>query len=290
MSQVFRARLRNQKKLGEENSKDIALKILEKTAADYAENLLLLKNEAKFAQLVAHPRVVKVFSLEEDINGARMIMEFMAGGSLHDVIASEEKRSERECLETGLEILKALAAAYDKGIIHCDLKPANILFSSSGGAKLGDFGLAQSLTRVRLLKPHLMATPDYVAPEVLAGEQGNFRSDIYGLGGSLYHAITGHPPHLTEGKSFEELRRLKRHPVKLSSMQWNLHPETCSLITRMLEYDQAKRFVSYPDLESAFRRALDNLDRLPRAVSQGGGRTLLLKQFLAFFLKEKFFP
>ncbi len=293
MSRVFRARLHKEKEWstgeGLEASQEVALKILEKKDANYAETLRLLKNEAMFAKLVAHPRVVKIFALEEDASEARLIMEFMKGGSLHDMIVSDEKRSEQALLETGLEILKALAAAYDKGVIHCDLKPANILFSASGGAKLGDFGLARNLTQVRVLEPHLMATPDYVAPEILAGEQGNFRSDIYGLGGSLYHAFTGQPPHRTEGKSLEELRILKRQPVKLSSVQWNLRPETGALITRMLEHDQQKRFFSYADLESAFRTALDQLDQSPRKASQGGRRGSRLRRFLSLFHKGRSF-
>jgi eukaryotic-like serine/threonine-protein kinase len=246
------------------DSEAVALKILEKTHADYEEQLLLFRNEARFAALIQHPRVVRVIALEEDEHGVRLVMEVMEGGSLHDQIESKEKPSERRILETGLEILKALSTAYSKGIIHRDLKPANILYNASGGAKLGDFGLARNLSspeeNALPLEVHLMATPDYVAPEILAGETGDFRSDLYGLGGSLYHALCGKPPYATEGKSLEKLRQIKTHPVRISCKKQHLLPETAALVNRMLEPQPEDRFASYEELEAAFLWALDQLE------------------------------
>ncbi len=264
-SRVFRARpvLQEQNK---PSFSEVALKVLEKERPEYAENLLLFRNEAKYAALIQHPRVVKVMGLEEENEGACLAMEIMTGGSLHDRIASEEKLDEQWIMETGLEILKALASAYAKGIIHRDLKPANILFTASGGGKLADFGLAQDLSMQGedtffSMEQHLMATPDYVAPEVLGGAAGDCRSDLYGLGGCLYHAFTGEPPYRTEGKSLEELLELKRHPLQLSARKWKILPETASLVKRMLAPDPEDRFASYDELEKAFLHVLDRLER-----------------------------
>jgi serine/threonine-protein kinase len=273
-SRVFRARHRGagQEETSDVSLPEVALKVLEKRHLDYEEHLLHLRNEAKFARLVDHSRVVKVLALEEDAAGARLIMELMGGGSLHDLIASGVKISEERLLGTGLEILKVLSAAHDKGILHCDLKPANILFHASGGAKLGDFGLARSTTAEASLESHLMATPDYVAPEILAGERGDFRGDLYGLGGCLYHAMTGHPPYKTDGRSLEELRLLKVRPVKCSSVRWGMLPETGDLISRMLAPDPAARFDSYAALEAVFRSQLDHLAQTKKSTSRRGRR------------------
>lgn len=271
-SRVFRARLEQ----GNENDQplpEVALKVLEKTQRDFQENLLLLRKEASFAAMIQHPRMVKVLALTEEEEGAHLAMEIMDGGSLHDRIVSGEKLDEQWILETGFEILKALAAAYEKGIIHRDLKPANILFAASGGAKLADFGLARSVVSSRgvelesVVEEHLMATPDYVAPEIMTGGAGDFRSDLYGLGGTLYHAFTGEPPYKTEGKSLEDLIRLKQQRMKLSFIKWNLLPETAMLINRMLEPDPKGRFVSYKEMENSFRTALEKLDRSKKTPS-----------------------
>jgi serine/threonine protein kinase len=279
---VFRGRCLDGVEAG--NSEEVALKILEKTHADYAEHLLLFRNEARFAALIQHPRVVRVIALEEDEHGVRLVMEVMEGGSLHDQIESGEKPSERRILETGLEILKALSSAYAKGIIHRDLKPANILYSASGGAKLGDFGLARNLSaseeNALPLEAHLMATPDYVAPEILAGETGDFRSDLYGLGGSLYHALCGEPPYATEGKSLEELCQIKSLPVRISCKKHHLLPETEALVNRMLEPQREKRFASYEELEVAFLWALDQLELSKKKPVRSGNPFTWITSFL----------
>ena len=275
-SRVFRARP-DQQRDPDYTSSEVALKVLEITQPDYSENLFFLRNEAKHAALIGHPRVVKVMALEEEEGGACLAMEIMKGGSLHDRIVSGSSLDEQWILESGLEILKALSAAYAKKVIHRDLKPANILFSGSGGAKLADFGLARSLAAVEegesesAIEHHLMATPDYVAPELLEGEVGDCRSDLYGLGGCLYHAITCEPPYRTEEKSLEELRELKRRPIQLSFKKWNLLPETSSLVNRMLAPDPRDRFASYDELEKAFRQALDRLESLRKNPSQCNG-------------------
>lgn len=280
---VFRARRRAP--LESESSPEIALKVLEHSHPDYQENLQFLKNEARFAQLMNHPRVVQVLALEEGEFGAILLMEWMKGGSLHDRMIAEGSLGEQQVLESGFEILKALSAAYAKGIIHRDLKPANILFKSSGGAKLGDFGLACFVTPESKhsselpLENLLMATPDYVAPEILAGETGDFQSDVYGLGGALYHALTGQAPYVTEGRTLEELQVLKSNRVALDCSIRNLHPQTASLITRMLDPDPKARFSSYAELEGAFQVALESVEHSIKKSSRTGNLLRLIRGF-----------
>ena len=264
---VFRVRLHGAGE-ADENRDEFALKVLEKNHPDYDEHLTFLKNEAFFARMVEHPRVVKVIGFEEDDEGARLLMEIMEGGSLHDLIVSGSRFGEARILETGLEILKALSATYAKGVVHRDLKPANILFNASGSAKLGDFGLARSLTTDVPTETHLMATPDYIAPEVLAGELGDFQSDVYGLGGTLYHALAERTPYQTEGCSMEELAILKKTPVNLASVPGNIHPKTAELVNRMMNPDPKARFTSYDELEEAFCLTLGWLDR-PNKILKG---------------------
>ena len=247
---------------------EVALKVLEAGGSDYAEHLALLRNEAVCAGLIDHHRVVKVLGLEEEASGARLVMELMRGGSLHDLIVSEERIGEERVLRAGLEILKALAAGHAKGIVHRDIKPANILFGSTGGAKLGDYGLARSTAAGSPREAHLLATPDYVAPEMLGGSSGDFRCDLYSLGGSLHHALAGTPPYRTEGLRLEQLRILKQKPVRLASLR--LSPATETLVKRMLDPDPAKRFGSHMELEKAIIHAMEGIGAAtPRAPRRG---------------------
>lgn len=265
-SSVFRAR-----KEGADG--DVALKVLEKNHSDYEENVQLLRNEAHLATLAAHPRVVKVHALVENDEGALLEMELMHGGSLHDKIVSEGRLSEQSVLMIGLQILKALASAQKVGITHGDLKPANILLTAEGGAKLGDFGLAHGRATKKMADSHLLATPDYVSPEVLGGSHGNLQSDLYSLGGCLFHALAGVPPYKTEGLSTAELQRLKARAILLP--QKVCSNETRSLVARMMALDPARRFHSCEKIEEAFLSVLKTLDSESKNPgSKRGGSSL----------------
>ena len=245
---VFRARKNG-------NDTDVALKVLEKESGNYEENLLLLRNEAACGRSVEHPHVVKILGLEEDEEGARLEMELMDGGSLHDLIVSGERVSEERLLWMGLEILKALEAIHASGLVHRDLKPANILFNAEGVSKLGDFGLARGREAQSLIQTHLLATPDYVAPEILEGSSGDLRSEFYSLGGCLYHAMAGRPPYETEGLELSDLRMIKVKPVRPDHSVIK-NQQTRELIERMLAPDPKHRFQTCEDVERQFLIAL----------------------------------
>lgn len=244
---------------------DVALKVLEKGMKDYGEHLVLLRNEAAAAGLVEHPRVVRMLSLEEDEEGARLSMELMEGGSLHDLIAERGALGEEHALHLILEVLKGLSLAHAKGLVHRDLKPANILLTAAGDAKLGDFGLALSIRSKPVAQTHLLATPDYVAPEILGSFRGDAVSDLYSLGGCLYHAVTGKPPYVTEGLSIPELRVLKSSAVQIPS--GTVSAGTRAILVRSLDPDPAKRFRSGTEMEEAL---LAVLEQGPSGTPSGG--------------------
>ena len=261
---VFRARK-------EGAAADVALKVLVKNIPDYEEHLQLLRNEALLARLAGHHRVVKVMDVEEYQEVAWLEMELMAGGSLHDKIVNEEELREEEVLRIGLQILKALVSAQAKGITHRDLKPANILFTAEGGAKLGDFGLAHGSEAEPVAQSHLLATPDYVSPEVLDGSQGDLLSDLYSLGGCLFHALAGAPPYQTEGLTTAELQALKAKEVLLPKKVCS--ERTRSLVARMMAPEPARRFRSYEELEEEILSVLESFDGVNknRGKQRNGG-------------------
>jgi len=259
-------------------SHDVALKVLEKGANDYEEQLVILRNEAAAAGLVDHPRVVRMLSLEEDGEGARLSMELMEGGSLHDLIAEKGSLPEEHALHLTLEVLKGLSHAHAKGLVHRDLKPANILLTAEGDAKLGDFGLALSVRSKPVAQDHLLATPDYVAPEILAAFRGDAVSDLYSLGGCLFHALSGKPPYSTEGLSILELRELKSRPIQIPQSVGST--ATRALLARSLDPDPARRFRSGPELEAALLEVLEQDSRKRASVNRPGFFTSLFSGVL----------
>lgn len=281
-----------------DTNQEVAVKVLENLHPDYNESLQFLRNELAFSEIVQDDSIVKVLGLEEDAQGARLQMELMRGGSLHDLIYSGGKIDEKQLLQIGYQIGNALSLAYEKGIIHRDIKPANILFTESRVAKLADFGLARSITPGSTITPikidqQIMATPDYVSLEILTGHQGDFRSDIYALGGSLYHGVTGRPPFETNGLTTAELISVKQNFALMSSKTEHLHSATTALINRMLDPDPLRRFSSYTEMKIAFRVALNHIERMKVRVTQPEmqkpkkGEVDPSKGFFGMFQKDK---
>jgi len=238
----------------------VALKILRKElSADPAE-ARRLEQEARATAAVNDPRVVQVFSSGTDHGQFYLVMELVDFGSLDDLMAQHGRLLEAEVLETGLQVAKGLKAAHEKGLIHRDIKPGNILFGSEHAAKIGDFGLAVAAGQNAESQNEIWGTPYYVAPERLNNEPEDFRSDIYSLGATLYHAIAGRPPIEGETNSASALRDLKNNPLSLAEAAPGLRRETVRTLDRMVAPDPNARFASYDELIEHLAGAVEALN------------------------------
>jgi hypothetical protein len=182
-------------------------------------------------------------------------MELVGGGSLEGRIADKRRLGEQQVLRVGRSVADGLRAAYREGLIHRDVKPANILFTEDGTPKIVDFGLALFHERDVDDSGEIWATPFYVAPEKVSDDREDFRSDMYSLGATLYHALTGRPPHQANTNSLAELKAIKSQPVKLEDSGLRFSARTCELINRLLALRPEDRFGSYDELVEAFRDA-----------------------------------
>jgi serine/threonine protein kinase len=186
-------------------------------------------------------------------------MELVDHGSLDDLIVERKRLPEEQALETGIQVAKGLHAALQQGLIHRDVKPGNILFVDEHTAKIGDFGLAGVSGEGSERQTEIWATPYYVAPERLSSEPEDFRSDIYSLGATLFHAVAGQAPIEGNTNSAAELLDLKQRPHDLRAVAHEVSETTASVFQRMIAPDPEERFSSYEqlvaELEDA-RRAL----------------------------------
>jgi serine/threonine protein kinase len=261
MSRVFESE-------DERLARRVALKILNRHYSRDGARMKQFEREAQLTAAVTHPNVVKVYSVGRDQGNFYIAMELVGGGSLEKRIADQEHLSEAEVLRVGRGVAEGLRAAYREGLIHRDVKPANILFTEDETPKIVDFGLALFHERDVDESGEIWATPFYVAPEKVSDDREDFRSDMYSLGATLYHALVGKPPHQANTNSLAELKAIKSKPVKLEDRGMRFSTRTCELIDRLLELDPEKRFASYDALVEAFRDAESLL-----AYSQIGSRT-----------------
>jgi len=238
----------------------VALKLLRKDVSSEADHDAQLQQEARIAASVNHPNVVQIFSLGTDHGQFYVVMELIDRGSLDDLIESQGRLPEHQVLDLGIQIARGLRAAHRKGLIHRDVKPANILFVDEQAAKIGDFGLAAFATQQPQSDRVIWGTPPYVAPERLCNQPEDVRSDIYSLGATLFHAAGGKPPIDSSTNSATELHQLKQHPADLRAIAPEVSKPTARLLQRMIAAAPTERFSSYDDLLAELdtaRRALE---------------------------------
>ena len=228
----------------------VALKLLQKEHSENPEFVAQFQKEAAITASINHPHVVKVYSTGSDHGRLYIAMELVDRGSLDDRMTGDQEGriSELQALNVGIQIAQGLNAALLRGLIHRDIKPGNILFTSASNAKIVDFGLAVLMEHAETAKGEVWGTPYYVAPEPLDGRPEDFRSDMYALGGTLFHALTGKPPHAANTNSMRELLEIKRQPVLAQSVAPYLSSATAHLLNKMLSFAPEDRFQSYPEL------------------------------------------
>ncbi len=212
--------------------------------------------EARAAAQLNHRHVVQIYSVNVMKGRPYIVMELLDGGRLDEMIAKGGPIGEQRALEIGAEVAQGLAAAAEIGLVHGDIKPANILFDRNGSAKVADFGLARFQTQRKIKKGEIWGTPYYIAPEKVRSQKEDQRSDIYSLGATLYHALGGKPPFEGETATDVVLARLKEPPLSLRDIQPGIHPATAALIGRMLEPDPFRRYPTYASLLSDLNDAL----------------------------------
>ena len=226
----------------------VALKLLRKEISRDAEFVRQFQTEAAITASINHPHVVKVYSSGEDHGLLYIAMELVDKGSLDDLMNLQGRVAELQVLQVGIQIARGLEAALQRGLIHRDIKPGNILFADAHTAKIVDFGLAVLMEDASNAVGDVWGTPYYVAPEKLDNQPEDFRSDIYSLGATLFHAVAGRPPFEAETASMVALKHLKSQAVSLQAFAPDVSSATAFVINKTLNKERDQRYQSYGEL------------------------------------------
>ena len=261
MSRVFEAE-------DETLGRRVALKILNRTYSRDAARMAQFQNEALITARVTHPNVIKLYSVGYDQGYFYIAMELVTGGSLEQRIKRDGTVKEKDALRIGRQVADGLRAAYRMGLQHRDVKPANILFTDDGTAKVVDFGLALFVEH-KDQSAEIWATPYYVSPEKVIENREDFRSDLFSLGATLYHALTGKPPHKANTNSLHELRMIKCRRVALEETGMPFGARTIHVVDRLLAFRPEDRPASYDVAVDELRLAEGLTDR---AFMRGASR------------------
>ena len=175
--------------------REVAIKLLaDNLAADDTARERFLR-EARAAAMLSDPHVVQVHDVDEDQGRPYLVMELVEGPSLGDLLAVEGPRDPHEVAEVAADALAGIARAHDKGLLHRDIKPGNLLQAPPGVIKVTDFGVAHAGDAEQLTRTGMViGTAPYLAPERRAGQPATVRTDLYALGATLYELLSGRPP------------------------------------------------------------------------------------------------
>ena len=238
-------------------NRKVALKILKADLSDdptFAQKFL---DEVEVTASLAHPNIIRVYTLGEQDGRLYLVMEHLDQPSLEQRMEQGGKLAERDVLEIGIGIASALQFAHEEtGMIHRDIKPGNILFGRGNIPKLADFGLAAGARSALGQQDEIWGTPYYVSPERLNREEEDIRSDIYSLGATLYHALAGRAPF--EADTAEEVakRHLYDRPPPLRSLRPDANEQTVFTIDKCLQKQHKERWRDYEAFISQLRDGL----------------------------------
>jgi eukaryotic-like serine/threonine-protein kinase len=240
--------------------RQVAIKVLKKELTEDVKFLETFKREAEITASLNHPNVVQVYAAGE-VNGVYYLaMECITGGSLDDRIVEFGRVTELEGLEVGIAVASGLLAAQERGLVHRDIKPGNILYGPNLTPKVVDFGLALDRTTQDQFAGEIWGTPYYLPPEKLEGLPEDFRSDLYSLGATLFHAMSGRPPYEHEDPREVAMMHLKGLSVSLKTFVPEVQMQTSNAISRAMARYPNDRFQSYEEfisqMEDSKRRVL----------------------------------
>jgi serine/threonine protein kinase len=239
----------------------VAVKVLRDSLARDPEYLRRFRLEAKVAARLSHVNVVHVFDAGEVDGKPYIIMEYAEGETVQHQLDRGVRFDERTALEIALGVATALAHAQGRGLVHRDIKPSNVILDQSGAVKLLDLGLARPVADAEWAsaeKGNPIGTPEYISPEQVRGQVDvDIRSDIYALGATLYHMVTGRVPY--SGTTVEVLLQHVDRSIQPVSPR-KLNPEISAgfnaLIEKMLAKSREDRYKTPKELISGLRRVL----------------------------------
>jgi serine/threonine protein kinase/Tol biopolymer transport system component len=234
----------------------VALKTLPPYFQHDPQFLARFQREAKAAARLNHPSIVTIYDVGEQAGVHYIAMEYLEGGSLQDRLATST-RDLREAQRILDQVAGALDYAHSRGLIHRDVKPANILFTADGRAKVTDFGIARASDGTQLTRTGVvMGTPEYMAPEQAEGGSVDHRTDLYALGVVLYQMLTGRAPFQGTTPHATLHAVIYEAPPPPRQINPGLSPAVEAVLLKALAKEPAQRFQRGAEMVAAFRAAV----------------------------------
>jgi eukaryotic-like serine/threonine-protein kinase len=256
----------------------VAIKIMHGHLADDSKFRERFIQEARSAARLAHPNVVNVFDQGQDPEMAYLVMEYLSGITLRDLLQERKSLTPTETLDILSSVLAGLAAAHKAGIVHRDLKPENVLLADDGRIKIGDFGLARAASANTATGAALLGTIAYLSPELVTRGIADTRSDIYAVGIMMYEMLVGEQPF----KGDEPMQIAYQHANGTVPMPSSKNPRIPAELDELVLWATAREPDQRPhDARVLLEQLVETQDQLRTALPMGptsGQRTVVMPE------------
>ena len=230
----------------------VAIKVLPKRYSDNPQFIERFYAEGRAAAQLNHPNIVQAFDVGNEGDLYYFVMEYVEGRTVHDDIAKHRRYSEAEAIDIIIQVAEALEHAHQRGLIHRDVKPKNVMITREGVVKLADMGLARAMTDKEAAEAEAgkaFGTPYYISPEQIRGEKDiGPPADIYSLGATLYHMITGNVPYEGKNPSAVMHKHLKGELVPPDHVNPKLSAGISEVVEMMMVRKVRDRYPNCADL------------------------------------------
>ncbi|WP_051704728.1 Stk1 family PASTA domain-containing Ser/Thr kinase [Glycomyces sp. NRRL B-16210] len=259
--------------------RDVAVKLLRADLSRDESFLIRFQREAQNSASLNHPNIVAVFDTGEDAGIPYMVMEFVNGRTLKEVLLAEGRFEPTAACEIVADMCSALDFSHKHHIIHRDVKPGNVMLSDTNQVKVMDFGIARALASNQATMTQTSAvigTAQYLSPEQARGETVDARSDVYAVGCVLYELLVGHPPFTGDNPvsvAYQHVREEARPPSELNP---NIPPSVDAVIMKALAKNPENRYHSAGEMREDLIRAARGKAVMAPAVMSAEDRTQLI--------------
>jgi serine/threonine protein kinase/beta-lactam-binding protein with PASTA domain len=244
--------------------RDVAIKMLRTDLARDATFQERFRREAQNSAALNHPAIVAVYDTGEEISSTGeklpfIVMEFVSGHTLKEVLAQEQRIQPRRALEMIADICAALEFSHRHGIIHRDIKPGNVMITQNGQVKVMDFGIARALASGATTMTQTSAvigTAQYLSPEQARGESVDARSDVYAAGCVLFELLVGHPPFVGDSPVSVAYQHVREDPRAPSDINPEVSPAVDSIVLKALAKNPMNRYQSAQEMRADALRAV----------------------------------
>ncbi|HUS15924.1 MAG TPA: protein kinase [Chloroflexia bacterium] len=247
-----------------------AVKVLRPEFVGNAEQVTRFENEARAAAALTAPNVVDVYDYGQDAGTLFIAMQYIDGEDLKHHIVARGRLTAQEAARIAADVCRGLEAAHEKGLIHRDVKPQNILIDRHGQVRLSDFGIAKALGGAGLTQSGLTyGTAAYLSPEQATGGVVGPYSDVYALGNVLYEMLCGHPPFEAENVAAIAYKQVYEAPPPLTACTPDVPPRLEAIVIRALAKDPAVRYATAADMAAdlhGFLMTADSHEAMPAGV------------------------